>query len=77
MVYRVLVWTEKIKKELVDSINKFENQDVDYYECAMMAEMYRLILFGLYKGNSVDNIQPELFSYAVDELMKMHIQRVE
>lgn len=60
MIYRVMVWTEKIKGDLVDSINKFENHDVDYYECAMMAEMYRLIMFGLYKGNTIDNIHQEL-----------------
>lgn len=60
MIYRVMVWTEKIKSDLVASINIFDNHDVDYCECAMMAEMYRLIMFGLYKGNTVDNMHQEL-----------------
>lgn len=60
MLYRVTVWTEKIKKALIDSINKFENRKVDYYKCAIMSEMYRLILFGVYKGTSIDSIQPEM-----------------
>lgn len=57
MVYRVQVWTEKIKKPLIEAVNKFENRSIDYFKCAMMAETYRIIFFGLYKFSTLDGIK--------------------
>lgn len=57
MVYRVQVWTEKIKKPLIEAVNTFENNRVDYFKCAMMAETYRIILFGLYKFSTLGGIK--------------------
>lgn len=60
MVYRVQVWTEKIKDPLIAAVTSFENRPIDYFKCAVTAEMYRLILFGLYKGTTIDGIKPEM-----------------
>ena len=57
MVYRVQVWTEKIKKPLIEAVNKFENRSIDYFKCAVMAETYRIILFGIYKFSTLDGIK--------------------
>lgn len=58
-VYRVQLWTEKIKKPLIEAITTFENRDIDYFKCAMMAEFYRVILFGSSKATTVDGLKAE------------------
>lgn len=58
-VYRVQLWTEKIKKPLIKAITTFENRDIDYFKCAMMSEFYRIILFGLSKATTVDGLEAE------------------
>lgn len=58
-VYRVQLWTEKIKKPLIRAITTFENRDIDYFKCAMMAEFYRVILFGSSKATTVDGLKAE------------------
>jgi len=58
-VYRVQLWTEKIKKPLIKAITTFENREVDYFKCAMMAEFYRIILFGSCKVTTIDGLRPE------------------
>ena len=58
-VYQVQVWTEKIKKPLIEAITTFENRDIDYFKCAMMAEFYRVILLGLSKATTVDGLKSE------------------
>lgn len=58
-VYQVQVWTEKIKQELISSITTFENQEIDYYKHAMIAEFYRSIFFGSSKVTTLDGIKSE------------------
>lgn len=57
--YQVQVWTEKIKQELISSITTFENQEIDYYKHAMIAEFYRLIFFGSSKVTTLDGLKSE------------------
>lgn len=58
-VYRVQLWTEKIKKPLIQAITTFENRDIDYFKCAMMAEFYRIILLGSTKVTTVEGLKSE------------------
>lgn len=58
-VYRVQLWTEKIKKPLIEAITTFENREIDYFKCAMMAEFYRIILFGSSKATTVEGLKAE------------------
>lgn len=58
-VYRVQLWTEKIKKPLIEAITTFENREIDYFKCAMMAEFYRIILFGSSKATTVEGLKSE------------------
>ncbi len=58
-VYRVQLWTEKIKKPLIEAITTFENREIDYFKCAMMAEFYRVILFGSSKATTVEGLMAE------------------
>lgn len=58
-VYQVQLWTENIKEPLIKAITTFENTEIDYFKCAMMAEFYRVILFGLSKATTVDGLKPE------------------
>ena len=58
-VYRVQLWTEKIKRPLIEAITTFENREIDYFKCAMMAEFYRVILFGLSKATTVEGLKAE------------------
>ena len=58
-VYRVQLWTEKIKKPLIEAITKFNGHDIDYYKCAMIAEFYRVILFNGAKATTVEGLKPE------------------
>ena len=58
-VYRVQLWTEKIKRPLIEAITMFENRKIDYFKCAMMAEFYRIILLGLSKATTVDGLKAE------------------
>lgn len=58
-VYRVQLWTEKIKRPLIEAITTFENREIDYFKCAMMAEFYRVILFGSSKATTVEGLKAE------------------
>lgn len=58
-VYRVQLWTEKIKRPLIEAITTFENREIDYFKCAMMAEFYRVILFGSSKATTVEGLKSE------------------
>ncbi len=58
-VYKVQVWTEKIKEPLIRSITTFENNDIDYFKCAVMSEYYRIILLGLSKATTVDGLKSD------------------
>lgn len=57
--YRVQLWTEKIKKPLIEAITKFDGHDIDYFKCAMMAEFYRVIIFNGAKATTVEGLKPE------------------
>ena len=58
-VYRVQLWTEKIKRTLIRAITSFEGRDIDYFKCSMMAEYYRIILLGLSKVTTVEGLKAE------------------
>lgn len=56
MVYRVQVWLEKWKEEIIKAVNNFNDHFVDYQECAIAAEMIREILQGVFTGTKVEGI---------------------
>lgn len=56
MVYRVQTWVEKWKKTIIGTVNVFENQTVDYQECAIATEMIREIMQGVFTGTKVEGI---------------------
>lgn len=56
MVYRVQTWVEKWKKTIVDSVNSFEKQQVDYQDCALATEMIREIMQGVFTGTKIEGI---------------------
>lgn len=58
-VYKVQLWTERIKKPLIEAITRFEDREIDYFKCAMMAEFYRVILFGSTKVTTIDGLKSE------------------
>lgn len=58
-VYRIQLWTEKIKKPLIEAITTFNGHEIDYFKCAMMAEFYRVILFNGAKATTVEGLKPE------------------
>lgn len=58
-VYRIQLWTEKIKKPLIKAITFFEERNIDYFKCSMMAEYYRIILLGLSKATTVEGLKAE------------------
>lgn len=45
---------------MIEAVTSFENRPIDYFKCAATAEMYRLILLGLYKGTTIEGIKPEM-----------------
>ena len=59
MVYRVQLWTEKIKKPIIKAITTFEDREIDYFKCAMMAEFYKVILSGASKVTTVDGLKSD------------------
>ncbi|QUF82106.1 ATP-binding protein [Clostridium butyricum] len=60
MLYRVQLWTEKIKDELIKKLISFDNYPIDYYSCSIISEIYRLILFGIYKENDLKKFDNRL-----------------
>lgn len=56
MVYRVQVWVETWKKQIINAVNNFNDHFVDYQECAIAAEMIREIMQGVFIGTKVDGI---------------------
>ena len=56
MVYRVQLWVEKWKKEIIEAVNTFEKQQVDYQDCAIATEMIREIMQGIFTGTKVEGI---------------------
>jgi len=58
--YQVQLWFERIKKEVVEKIKSFNGIDVDYQECAMSAELIRDIVFGQYKGTTLEGMTESL-----------------
>jgi hypothetical protein len=60
MQYRVVMWTLKIKDELIKSITEVYGKKLDYFKCACTAEIYRLILLGLNGGSTLNCITRDL-----------------
>ena len=56
MVYRVQVWLERWKEEIIKAVNNFNDHFVDYQECAIAAEMIREIMQGVFTGTKVEGI---------------------
>ena len=56
MVYRVQTWVEKWKKTIIQTVNVFDNQSVDYQDCAIATEMIREIMQGVFTGTKVEGI---------------------
>lgn len=56
MVYRVQTWVEKWKETIIETVNIFENQLVDYQDCAIATEMIREIMQGVFTGTKVEGI---------------------
>ena len=56
MVYRVQTWVEKWKKTIIQTVNVFDNQPVDYQDCAIATEMIREIMQGVFTGTKVEGI---------------------
>lgn len=57
MLYQVMKWTEDIKDILIDKLVNLDGRENNYFECACIAEVYRLILFGIYKGKNLKSIE--------------------
>ncbi|EGD45829.1 hypothetical protein Cpap_0198 [Ruminiclostridium papyrosolvens DSM 2782] len=60
MQYRVAMWTQKIKDDLIRSILEVDGKELDYFKCACTAEIYRLILLGLNGGSTLNCITRDL-----------------
>ena len=58
--YQVQLWFEKLKPLIIEKITTFNGLDVDYHECAMSAELIREIIFGQYKGTSIEGMSETL-----------------
>lgn len=56
MVYRVQVWLEKWKNDIIEAVNNFDNHFVDYQECAIAIEMIREILQGVFTDTKIEGI---------------------
>ncbi len=56
MVYRVQIWIEKWKKIIIDAVNSFEKQQIDYQDCALATEMIREIMQGVFTGTKEEGI---------------------
>lgn len=58
--YQVQLWFERIKSQVIEKVTTFNGLDVDYQECAISAEMIREIIFGQYKGTTVEGMSEGL-----------------
>lgn len=67
--FQVQLWFEKIKPQIIEKIRTFNGYTVDYQECAMSAEMFREILAGQYKGNTVEGMSEKLLWETSVELL--------
>lgn len=71
MVYRVQIWLEKWKKTIIDTVNVFEKQKVDYQDCAIATEMIREIMQGVFTGTKVEGIPT---TYLMAKNLKKSVQ---
>ena len=58
--FQVQQWFERIKPDVLKKIQTFNGMNVDYNECAISAEMIREIVFGQYKGKTVEGMSENL-----------------
>lgn len=54
--YLITSWSASVKDEIVKAIDEDHTLNTSYVEAAMIAEMYRLILFGIYGERSLKNL---------------------
>lgn len=54
--YLITSWTSKIKDSLIKVVDTNESTKISYIEAAVIAEIYRKILYGEYQENSLKNI---------------------
>lgn len=54
--YQVQKWFEKIKPQIIEKIKSFNGVEVDYQRCAISAEVIREIIFGQYKGSTLEEV---------------------
>ena len=74
MVYRVQTWVGKWKKTIIQTVNVFDNQSVDYQDCAIATEMIREIMQGVFTGTKVEGIPTtNLMAKNLKKLYKIHI----
>ncbi len=58
--YQVQLWFERIKPQIIEKVKTFNGVSVDYQECAISAEMIREIVFGQYKGTTIEGMSESL-----------------
>ncbi len=46
----------KVEKTIIQTVNVFDNQSVDYQDCAIATEMIREIMQGVFTGTKVEGI---------------------
>lgn len=44
----------KVEKTIIQTVNVFDNQSVDYQDCAIATEMIREIMQGVFTGTKVE-----------------------
>lgn len=54
--YLITSWSASVKNEIVKAVDEDRTLNTSYVEAAMIAEMYRLILFGIYGERSLKNL---------------------
>lgn len=58
--YQVQLWFERIKPQIIEKVQSFNGIGVDYHKCAISAEMIREIVFGQYKGTTIEGMSESL-----------------
>ncbi len=58
--YQVQLWFERIKPQIIEKVKTFNGLNVDYQVCAISAEMIREIVFGQYKGTTIEGMSEPL-----------------
>lgn len=63
-----------MEKTIIQTVNVFDNQSVDYQDCAIATEMIREIMQGVFTGTKVEGIPTtNLMAKNLKKLYKIHI----